>query len=163
MAAPAPASAAVAAAPPPPALLAELRLQAAAALPISATYATQFLGLLISQAVAGHVSEAALAAVALANFWANVTGNAPLVGLAFGADSLLPQAIGARNFARAGHTAQRATIALLLASAAIFPLWWWAGDVFTHLGQDAGVVTIARTYVRWMSIGLPAMALFEIF
>lgn len=145
-----------------PSLLSELRSQASGALPISATYASQFIGMLISQTIAGHISQDALAAVALAGFWANVTGNAPLVGLAFGADSLLPQAVGAKNYVRAGHTAQRATIALLLAAVAIFPLWWFAGAAFGSLGQDAGVVAIAGPYVRWLSVGLPAMALFEI-
>ena len=141
----------------------EIVTQTGIALPISAVYLFQFLSMLISQVVAGHISADALAAVALANFWANVTGNAPLVGLAFGCDSLLPQAIGAKNYIRAGHIAQRSTIALLAASLLILPLYFFAGDVFRVLRQQPEVVDIAATYSRWLSLSLPAMASFEVY
>ena len=142
-------------------LWSEVSTQVRMALPIASVYLIQFLGMIISQIVAGHVSADALAAIALSNFWYNVCTQAPLVGLAFASDSLIPQAIGARNPVRAGVIAQRGVIALLGMSLLVLPLLLFAGDVFAVLGQQPSVVAIARSYVRWLAIGLPAMALFE--
>ena len=152
---------------PPSALLAESRALISGAVPISATYFLQFLALLVQQSIAGHIGGGAgsdsLAAVALSNFFATVSGNAPLTGLAMACDSLLPQALGAKNHTRAGHVAQRAVVALLLLCLPIAPLWWYAGEIFAVLQQDVGVVAIASSYARWLIVGLPAFALFEVF
>ena len=146
-----------------PRLIQEVRVQASAALPISAVYLLHFLSFLVSQLVTGPFSAEALAAVGLSSFWFNVCACAPLVGLALGCDFLLPQAIGARNYQRAGHIAQRSAVALLLCSVAIAPLVFCAGSVFSFLKQQPEVVVIATSYTRWLVISLPALACFEVY
>lgn len=142
---------------------AEARMQAAMAAPIASVYLIQFAGWFVSQTLAGHISADALAAVALANFFFNVVASAPLVGLSFASDSLIPQALAAGNPARAGAIAQLGVAAVAGVSALVLPLLMFGGAVFDALGQQPAVVALASPYVRLLAIGLPAMALYEMY
>ena len=133
------------------------------AAPIASVYLIQFAGWFVSQTLAGHISADALAAVALANFFFNVVASAPLVGLSFASDSLIPQALAAGNPARAGAIAQLGVAAVAGVSVLVLPLLMFGGAVFDALGQQPAVVALATPYVRLLAIGLPAMALYEMY
>jgi len=101
----------------------------------------------------GHVSPAALAAVALGNlyfFAVAIFGMGVLMGL----DPIIAQAVGAQDEPAIARGVQRGMLlAALLATPAMI-LLWPAGHVFRWLEQPADVVPLAAVYARFVIPGV---------
>ena len=143
-------------------LLHESLLQVRLSLPISASYLLNYVVLLTSQALVGHISGAALAAASLATIYGNATGMALIIGLTSACETLASQAYGAGNLPRVGAVAQRACAVMLAVCLPVGAAWLAAGPALRLLGQDEETVALAATYIRLQLFGLPAVAVYEV-
>ncbi|CAL49970.1 Multi antimicrobial extrusion protein [Ostreococcus tauri] len=102
----------------------------------------------------------ALAGAALASTFANVTGNAVVVGLSSATVTLCGQAYGAGAHGGVGGTAQRGAVAILMACAlAGGAAWPRAAACARAMGQDGEVAEKARAYIGGLIPGLFAYGL----
>lgn len=150
-----PFSAAVAALPPRRELRSLIRL----ALPIVAVQVgLMFMGV-VDTLMVGRVSAAALAAVALGNlyfFFIAIFG----MGVLFGLDPVVSQAVGARDDAAIARAVQRglvmAAVLAALSLVALLP----AEAIFTVLRQPPDVIPLAAGYVHAATPGIVAFLAF---
>ena len=131
----------------------ELRALLTLAVPVVTVQVGMMLMGVVDTLMVGHVSPAALAAVALGNlyfFAVAIFGMGVLMGL----DPIIAQAVGARDEPAIARGVQRGMLlAALLATPAMI-LLWPAGQVFRWLGQPADVVPLAATYARFVIPGV---------
>jgi len=131
----------------------DLRALLTLAVPVVTVQVGMMLMGVVDTLMVGHVSPAALAAVALGNlyfFAVAIFGMGVLMGL----DPIIAQAVGARDEPAIARGVQRGMLlAALLATPAMI-LLWPAGQVFRWLGQPADVVPLAATYARFVIPGV---------
>jgi MATE family multidrug resistance protein len=131
----------------------ELRALLTLAVPVVTVQVGMMLMGVVDTLMVGHVSPAALAAVALGNlyfFAVAIFGMGVLMGL----DPIIAQAVGARDEPAIARGVQRGMLlAALLATPAMI-LLWPAGHVFRWLEQPADVVPLAATYARFVIPGV---------
>jgi len=140
----------------------EFRILSALATPVIFTYLLSFAIALGSQIMVGRLGPSALAAAALANMFANATGNSIAVGSAAAVETLCSQAFGARNYERVGIVTQRGCAVMLMFCVPITAAWLCAGAVLEALGQPPDVVELAVPYIRVLILGMPASLIFEV-
>ena len=146
------------------AIRAELLTLTALSWPIVISNLLSFSLAVICQLLVGHVSAAALGAVALATMFSNATGFSVLLGTANACDTLCSQAFGAGNLPRVGLIARRGVAIALASSVGIAALWaFGAGPFFRALGIEPDIADAAQAYVRILIIGLPAQVVVEVF
>ena len=136
----------------------ELRALLALAVPVVVVQVGMMLMGVVDTVMVGHVSAAALAAVALGNlyfFAVAIFGMGVLMGL----DPIIAQAVGAQDDPAIGRGVQRGMlIAAGLSVPAMLLLWPGAG-LFRWLQQPADVVPLAASYARLVIPGvLPFLA-----
>ncbi|MEZ4412002.1 MAG: MATE family efflux transporter [Gemmatimonadales bacterium] len=131
----------------------ELRALLTLAVPVVTVQVGMMLMGVVDTLMVGHVSPAALAAVALGNlyfFAVAIFGMGVLMGL----DPIIAQAVGAQDEPAIARGIQRGMLlAALLATPAMI-LLWPAGHVFRWLEQPADVVPLAATYARFVIPGV---------
>ncbi|KAG8960369.1 hypothetical protein FRC03_006608 [Tulasnella sp. 419] len=106
----------------------------------------------------GHLSTIELAASTLGSMTSAVTGYSIIVGMVSALDSLLPQAWGGNVEQRrlVGLWSQRMAVVVFVTQIPIIAIWMAAEDILLFLRQDPEVAALAATYLRWISLGLPA-------
>ncbi|KAH0578788.1 hypothetical protein H2248_002985 [Termitomyces sp. 'cryptogamus'] len=105
----------------------------------------------------GHLSTTALAAVSLSTMTANVTGVSVLQGLATGLDTILPAAFTSPQPQLVGLWTQRMAVVMICALVPVLIVWHKIETIFVALQQDREVSRLAALYLRWLSLGLPAL------
>jgi MATE family multidrug resistance protein len=141
---------------------AELRALLALAVPVVVVQVGMMLMGVVDTLMVGHLSPAALAAVALGNlyfFSVVIFGMGVLMAL----DPVIAQAVGAMDHPAIARGLQRG---LLLAAALSVPammLLWPAGSALALLRQPAEVVPLATTYIRLMVPGVLPFLAFTVF
>jgi MATE family multidrug resistance protein len=137
---------------------AELRALLALAVPVVVVQVGMMLMGVVDTLMVGHVSPAALAAVALGNlyfFGVAIFGMGTLMAL----DPVIAQAVGARDDPAIARGVQRGVLLAALLSLPAMLLLWPAGPVFAWLRQPAEVVPLAAAYDRFVIPGvLPFLA-----
>ncbi len=131
----------------------ELRALLTLAVPVVTVQVGMMLMGVVDTLMVGHVSPAALAAVALGNlyfFAVAIFGMGVLMGL----DPIIAQAVGARDDAAIARGVQRGLLLALFLSIPAMLLLWPAGAVFQWLEQPADVVPLAATYARLVIPGV---------
>jgi len=112
----------------------------------------------VDTVMVGHVSAAALAAVALGNlyfFAVAIFGMGVLMGL----DPIIAQAVGAQDDPAIGRGVQRGMLIAAGLSVPAMLLLWPGAQLFTWLQQPADVVPLAASYARLVIPGvLPFLA-----
>ncbi|HEX5004115.1 MAG TPA: MATE family efflux transporter [Gemmatimonadales bacterium] len=134
---------------------AELRALLALAVPVVVVQVGMMLMGVVDTLMVGHVSPAALAAVALGNlyfFGGAIFGMGVLMSL----DPVIAQAVGARDDAAISRGVQRGLVLACLLSVPAMLLLWPAETVLAWLGQPAEVVPLAAGYARLVIPGVPA-------
>ena len=138
----------------------ETRAQLAYAIPVSVSSLCNRARDVVSLAFVGAERDVgALAGASLASTFANVTGNAIVVGLASATVTLAGQAFGAGARERCGACAQRAALATLATCAVIASFWPMLDVLAVKLGQDGEIARRARSYVLGLRPGLFAYGL----
>jgi MATE family multidrug resistance protein len=131
----------------------ELRALLTLAVPIVTVQVGMMLMGVVDTLMVGHVSAAALAAVALGNlyfFAVAIFGMGVLMGL----DPIIAQAVGARDDQAIARGVQRGMLLAVLLSLPAMVLLWPAGHVFRWLQQPTDVVPLAATYARLVIPGV---------
>jgi len=146
--------------PPPPFLPTrdELRALLTLAVPVVVVQVGMMLMGVVDTLMVGHLSAAALAAVALGNlyfFAVAIFGMGVLMSL----DPVIAQAVGARDDPAIARGVQRGMLLAVLLSLPAMVLLWPGERVFTWLRQPAEVVPLAASYARLIIPGvLPFLA-----
>ncbi len=140
----------------------ELRALLALAVPVVVVQVGMMFMGVVDTLMVGHLSPAALAAVALGNlyFFAVVIFG---MGVLMALDPVIAQAVGAMDDPAIARGVQRG---LLLAAGLSLPamaLLWPAGPALVALRQPAEVVPLATTYVRLMIPGVLPFLAFTVF
>ncbi|HMU62299.1 MAG TPA: MATE family efflux transporter [Gemmatimonadales bacterium] len=131
----------------------ELRALLTLAVPVVTVQVGMMLMGVVDTLMVGHVSPAALAAVALGNlyfFAVAIFGMGVLMGL----DPIIAQAVGARDEPAIARGVQRGMLLAALLAIPAMILLWPAGNVFQWLEQPADVVPLAATYARFVIPGV---------
>ncbi len=104
--------------------------------------------------VVGHLSEDALAAVALGHTWSFGT-TILAMGASQGLDPLFAQAVGANDLPAAGRALRQGTLVVGVIGAFVGLLHLFAAQGLGLLGQPADLLPIAGTYCQILLLGLP--------
>lgn len=89
-----------------------------------------------------------LAAVSLANLSGNLTGLSIVFGMLSALDTLVPQAVGAGNFAEVGILTQRATILCFIISIPCLVVWLKIEDILLFFDQPPTSVHLAARFLK---------------
>ncbi len=131
----------------------ELRALLTLAVPVVTVQVGMMLMGVVDTLMVGHVSPAALAAVALGNlyfFAVAIFGMGVLMGL----DPIIAQAVGAQDAPPSPAASSGACSSPHSSSLPAMLLLWPAGSVFAWLEQPADVVPLAATYARLVIPGV---------
>jgi len=131
------------------------------AAPIAATTLLIFSRSIISMLFLSHLGKTDLAGGLLALAFANITGYSILKGLAMGMEPICSQAFGAKKPSILIQTYQKTLLCLLLICIPISLLWLNMEPLFLRLGQDKGVVKVARACMVCFVPELFAQALLQ--
>ncbi len=138
----------------------ELRALYRLAIPVVAVQVGIMLMGVVDVIMVGHISPEALAAVAAGNmyfFAAAVFG----MGILFGLDPIVSQAVGARDEPAIARAVQRGLLIAGLLAVWLSVALLFTGPVLTFLRQPASIVPMARTYTRVLIPGtFPLLAFF---
>lgn len=110
----------------------------------------------------GHAATTAapLAAASLGVLAFNVAGNMIVTAPLSAMDTIAPQAFGAGNAMGVGLTAQRALLTGLALLVPTIPLWIFATEILTALGQPPEVAVLAQHFMLLLLPALPPFAIF---
>ena len=141
---------------------AELGALLTLAVPVVVVQVGMMLMGVVDTLMVGHVSPAALAAVALGNlyfFAVAIFGMGVLMAL----DPVIAQAVGARDDPAIARGIQRGLLLAFGLSLPAMVLLWPAGGALALLHQPAEVVPLATTYIRLMVPGVLPFLAFTVF
>ncbi|KAF8634844.1 hypothetical protein AX17_004092 [Amanita inopinata Kibby_2008] len=136
----------------------ELGILTKYALPVFMSQVLEYSLVVASVISIGHLSTTALAAVSLGSMTASVTAFSVIQGFASALDTMLPSAWTSSKPHLVGLWTQRMSVLMALALVPMFLIWHNAEALLIFLKQDPAVARLAATYLRWVSLGLPAYA-----
>lgn len=131
-------------------------------LPIIFSYILQNSIPLASVYSLGHLGPTELAASALSNMFATVTGWSVAMGMATALDTLCSQAFtGASNLHAVGVHLQRGILISLSLMVPIGFLWWNTESILLLLKLDSDLAHFCGRYLRILLLGAPPYIIFE--
>ncbi|KAF7979304.1 hypothetical protein HWV62_43024 [Athelia sp. TMB] len=136
----------------------EFRVLLKYTLPVFGTHVLEYSLVVASVVSIGHLSTAALAAATLGSMTASVSGLSIIQGFTSTLDTMLPSAWTSSRPELVGLWAQRMTVVMAVTLIPIFAIWFNAEPILLFLRQEPEVAALAGSYLRWLSIGLPAYA-----
>lgn len=101
-------------------------------------------------------SAVLIAALSLANMFANISCLSFLVGLGTVVSTLASQYNGAKEYRQVGLTLQRSLLIMTLLVIPLIPLWYFAESFWRKMGVDAQVCLIIGEFLRIRLLNLPA-------
>lgn len=131
-------------------ILGEVRKQLYLAAPMVCVALLQYLVVVVSVMVVGHLGELELASASIATSFAGVTGTSFLIGMAAALETLCGQAYGAKQYHMLGIYMQRAIFVLYLVCIPIALAWWNMDSLLVFLGQDPQISELAGVYARYL-------------
>lgn len=102
-----------------------------------------------------------VAAAGMGFMFTNIAGYSLIIGTGSGAQPLISQAFGARNFKRCGDLLQRQLAIHAVLLLFISFIWLNTEQILLMLRQPPQISSLAGQFVRWRLIALPALALKE--
>ena len=150
--------------PPPPSVLRRAATFFLHAIPIFVVDGAKLLVPALTTMHVGHAATTAapLAAASLGVLAFNVAGNMIVTAPLSAMDTIAPQAFGAGNAVGVGLTAQRALLTGLALLVPTAPLWIFATEILTALGQPPDVAALAQRFMLLLLPALPPFAVFEV-
>eukprot|EP00249_Psilotum_nudum_P006116 c19469_g1_i1 orf=562-2037(-) len=109
----------------------------------------------------GHLGERELAGVSLANSFYVVTCLTVMLGLGSGLETLCGQAYGARQYHTMGSYLQAAVFVLCIVAVPLAILWFNMETVFSTLGQEKAISSVAGKYMKWLIPSIFANAILQ--
>jgi MATE family multidrug resistance protein len=103
-----------------------------------------------------------LAAVSLGNLSGNLTGLSLVFGILSALDTLVPQAMGAENYAEIGILVQRATVICFGMCIPCFAIWWQMEDILLFFDQPPLAAEYAGHFLRIYCLALPPIIVTEV-
>ncbi|KAJ1659933.1 ethionine resistance protein [Dispira simplex] len=145
---------------------AELRQEAknllTLSLPVTGAYILQYSIAASSVFFIGHLGAVELAAAALGNMFASVTGYAIASGLNTALDTLCSQAYtGADDVRMVGVHLQRGLVLMAMLMLPVSVVWWNAETIFLALHQDPTLAALCGQYLRYQLWGALPYFMFE--
>ncbi|KAJ1980700.1 ethionine resistance protein [Dimargaris xerosporica] len=123
-------------------------------LTITGAYVLQFSMSVANVFFIGHLGAQELAAAALGNMFAGVTGWAVGVGLNTALDTLCSQTFtGSGDIRMVGVYLQKGILLMMIVLAAISVIWWNAESLFLALRQEPQLATQCALYLRYLLPG----------
>ncbi|CAN1122693.1 Protein DETOXIFICATION 7 [Linum perenne] len=116
------------------------------AAPMVVVYLSQYLVLVVSLIMSGHLGKLSLSAVAVATSFTNATGFALLFGLAGALETLCGQAYGAEQYSKCGTYTYSAMISLVPICVPISIVWFFLDELLISIGQDPEISRAACQY-----------------
>lgn len=108
----------------------------------------------------GRLGQNELASVSLAAITFNVSVSV-FNGMATCLDTFCPQAFGSGNYPLVGLYFKRCSAMILVVSIPILVFWYYSATVLSYVVPEKELLLLAQTYLRCVSIGVPAYILFE--
>ncbi|KAF9029825.1 MATE efflux family protein [Hymenopellis radicata] len=127
-------------------------------LPVFGTHVLEYSLVIASTLSVGHISTTALAAITLGSMTASVSGFSILQGFTSALDTMLPSAWTSPQPKLVGLWCQRMVVVVAALLIPMYAVWFNAEAILLFLKQDPEVAKLAATYLRWVSLGLPAYA-----
>lgn len=103
-----------------------------------------------------------LAAVSLGNLAGNLTGLSLVFGVLSALDTLVPQAMGAGNFAEIGILTQRATVLCFIICIPCFVIWWRMEEILLFFDQPPVASAYAGRFLKIYCLALPPLIVVEV-
>ncbi|KAJ1925601.1 ethionine resistance protein [Tieghemiomyces parasiticus] len=130
--------------------------------PMSVSYASKILEILVPGMVLGRLGTKAIVTWALSNSIASFTATGPLLGLLSALDTLCSQAsTGSSRPGLSGIYLQRCVLLCLVAFLPSAILWWNIHPVLIYLKQDPAIISMITRYLRYESICFLFTIMFE--
>jgi multidrug resistance protein, MATE family len=147
-------------------ILEEARYLVPNAWPISLGYLLQMSLQLTAIFTLGQLSTHALASMALATLFCNVSGFSLIVGMATGFETLCSQAFGEFLAGKCSRTVvgkhiQPGFLVLIIMCIPIATLWLFAEQILLMTGQDPEIAHMSAQFTRYMLPGLVPYAIAE--
>ncbi|KAI3726989.1 hypothetical protein L1987_66796 [Smallanthus sonchifolius] len=128
----------------------ELKQQLKLAGPLCLVSFLQYSLEIISVMFVGRLGELSLSVASMASSFASVTGFSFMLGMGSALETLCGQAYGSEQYRMLGIHTQRAMLVLMLMAIPVSIIWTFTGTIFTWLGQDLEISTLAGSYTRWL-------------
>ncbi|KAI8534483.1 hypothetical protein RHMOL_Rhmol10G0093400 [Rhododendron molle] len=132
----------------------EMKKVGSIATPMVVVTVSQYLLLVVSMSMAGHLGEISLSSAAIATSFTNVTGFSLLFGMAGALETLCGQAYGAEQYKKLGIYTYAAIVSLFLVCLPVSVLWIFLDKLLLLLGQDPLISQRAGKYAIWL---IPAL------
>jgi MATE family multidrug resistance protein len=130
---------------------------------VAVQFSVLFIFPLTASVVGRSLGKEALAGFSLGSLVGNLTCLSVMVGALTAADTLMPRAYAAGNFAELGRLAIRAFIVCsLLLVPPVVPLYTMMEWIFDKLGQDVVASNLASQWIKVYLLGVPAMLMFRV-
>jgi MATE family multidrug resistance protein len=135
---------------------------ASLAWPIVLAYLLQFSLNTVNFMFLGHLESRYLAACALANMYANVTGYSLMFGLSSAAETLCSQAYGDKQYKQMTIWALRTSLFLLVCTIPVYLMWSFSEDLLVLAGQQADIAKLSGEFLHILSFGMLPLVLYEV-
>ncbi|KAG6333588.1 hypothetical protein ID866_5504 [Astraeus odoratus] len=136
----------------------EVKILLKYSLPVFGTHLLEHSMIMATVISIGHISTISLAAATLGFMTANVTGLSIIQGMANTLDTVLPSAWTSDQPQLVGLWTQRMTVLICIALVPVLAVWFHAEPILLALKQEPEIASLAGTYLKWASLGLPAYA-----
>ncbi|XP_075634181.1 protein DETOXIFICATION 14-like isoform X2 [Castanea sativa] len=136
----------------------ELKRLGSLAGPMVAVALSQYMLLIISMMMVGHLGELALSSTAIAISLSGVTGFSLLLGMASALETLCGQAYGAQQYQKIGIQTYTAIFSLILVCFPLSLIWIYMGKLLIFIGQDPLISREAGKFTIWLVPALFAYA-----
>lgn len=140
---------------------AELWFLPRCSVPLVVTYLLQFLPIVLTTLIAGHLSADDLAAASISGTTVAICGSAFIQGMATALDTLCAQTYGAGNHIGVGIHVQRMILLMTATCIPIGALWFFSPSLLPFVVKQPHLAAKAGSFLRVSLIGLPGQAFYE--
>ncbi|XP_057508007.1 protein DETOXIFICATION 12-like [Actinidia eriantha] len=131
------------------------------AAPMVAVTLTQYLLLVITTMMVGHLGELSLSSTSIAIALSGVTGFSLLMGMASALETLCGQAYGAQQYQKLGTQTYTAIFSLIIVCLPLSITWIYMGKILIFIGQDPLISHEAGKFTMWLVPALFAYAILQ--
>ncbi|KAG7838323.1 hypothetical protein KL943_000399 [Ogataea angusta] len=142
--------------------LTELKLIWKDSMPLIVAFFLQYFLSVSPLLVVSRISAQALGAASLATMYMNITYLGVIQGAVTAVDSFAPHAYGAGNYAMVGEVVQKNLAVNTILLVPMVVLCWFSGKVLNALQPDPELASLAQTYLRIVTFGIPGLLVFEL-
>ncbi|KAG7713108.1 hypothetical protein KL949_002543 [Ogataea haglerorum] len=140
----------------------ELKLIWKDSMPLIVAFFLQYFLSVSPLLIVSRISAQALGAATLATMYMNIAYLGVIQGAVTAVDSFAPHAFGAGNYAMVGEVVQKNLAVNTILLVPMVALCWFSGTVLSALQPDPELASLAQTYLRIVTLGIPGLLIFEV-